>query len=78
MTAVVRMATPCTKSLGGRRRGHKHGGDEGRKLFYKLATVSWLGEREIREAMRHLRYDRHFRQRRWKLYRNGGAYAWRR
>ena len=32
MTAEVLMGTPCTKSLGGESGGHKHGGDEGRKL----------------------------------------------
>ena len=29
MTAVVLMATPCTKSLGCESGGHKHGGDQG-------------------------------------------------
>ena len=43
MTAEVLMATPCTKSLGGGSGGHKHGGDEGRKLCWKFATVSGSG-----------------------------------
>ena len=30
MTAEVLIATPCTKSPGCERWGHKHGGDEGR------------------------------------------------
>ena len=40
MTAVVLMAIPCTKSLGGESRGHRHGGDEGRRLRWKFATLS--------------------------------------
>ena len=43
MTAVVLMATACTSSLGCESGGHKHGGDEGRKLCWKFATVSWSG-----------------------------------
>ena len=43
MTAVVLMATPCTNSLGGRTGGHRHGGDEGRKLCWKFTSVSWSG-----------------------------------
>ena len=43
MTAVVLMATPCTKSLECESEGHKHGGDEGRKRCWKFATVSWSG-----------------------------------
>ena len=42
-TAVVLLATPCTKSLGCERGGHKHGVDEGRKLCWKFATVSLSG-----------------------------------
>ena len=41
MTAVVLMATPCTKSLECESEGHKHGGDEGRKRCWKF--VSWSG-----------------------------------
>ena len=40
MTAEVLMATPCAKSLGGGSGGHKHGGDEGRRLCWKFATAS--------------------------------------
>ena len=40
-TAKVLMANLCTNSLGGESRGQKHGGDEGRKLCWKFATVSW-------------------------------------
>ena len=43
MTAVVLMATPCTKSLRGGNGGHKHGGDEERKLCWQCANVSWSG-----------------------------------
>ena len=43
MTAAVLMATPCTNSLGGGPGGHKHGGEEGRRLCWKFATVSWSG-----------------------------------
>ena len=32
LTAVVLMATPCTKSLGGGGGGCKHGGEEGREI----------------------------------------------
>ena len=32
ITAEVLMATPCTKSLGGESREHKHGGDVGHRL----------------------------------------------
>ena len=39
MTAEVLMATPCTRSLGCESGGHKHGGDEGRKLCWKLAEM---------------------------------------
>ena len=42
-TAVVLMATPCTKSLRGGSGGHKHGGDEERKLCWQCANVSWSG-----------------------------------
>ena len=46
MTAEVLMATPCTQSLGCESRGHKHGGDEGRRLCWKCAAVSaeFLGD----------------------------------
>ena len=43
MTAEVLMATPCTKSLRCESGGHKHGGDEGRRLCWKCAAVSWSG-----------------------------------
>ena len=42
MTAEVLMATPCTKSLGCESGGHKHGGDEGRRLRWKCAAVSFV------------------------------------
>ena len=35
------MATPCIKSLGCESGGHKHGGDEGRWLCWKFATVAF-------------------------------------
>ena len=34
MTAVVLMANPCTKLLGGGSGGHKHAGDDGRTLCW--------------------------------------------
>ena len=40
MTAVVIMATPSTNSLGDGTGGHRHGGDEGRRLCWKFATLS--------------------------------------
>ena len=43
ITAEVLMATPCTNSLGGESRGHKHEGCEGRRLCWKFAAVSWSG-----------------------------------
>ena len=43
MTAVVLIATPCTKSLGVEGGRQKHGGNEGCKLCCKFATVSWSG-----------------------------------
>ena len=46
MTAVVLMATPCIKSLGGGRGGRKQGGGEGRKLCWKFAK-----ERERERTM---------------------------
>ena len=51
MTAEVLMATPCTKSLGCESGGHKHGGDEGRMLCWKFATVSWSGVYRQRPSM---------------------------
>ena len=42
--AVVIMATPCTKSLGGGNWGHKRQrGCQGRKACWTFATVSWSG-----------------------------------
>ena len=43
VTAVVLMANPCTNSLGGESGGHKHEGCGGRRLFWKVADVSWSG-----------------------------------
>ena len=43
VTAEVLMATPCTNSLGGESGGHKHEGCGGRRLFWKVAAVSWSG-----------------------------------
>ena len=43
VTAVVLMANPCTNSLGGESGGHKHEGCGGRRLFRKVADVSWSG-----------------------------------
>ena len=36
VTAEVLMATPCTKSLECESEGHKHGGDVGLRLCWKL------------------------------------------
>ena len=43
MSAEVLMATPCTNSLGGESRGHRHEGGEGRSVCWKCAAVSWAG-----------------------------------
>ena len=43
VTVQVLIATPCTKSLRCESGGHKHGGDEGRRLCWKCAAVSWSG-----------------------------------
>ena len=42
-TAVALMDTPCTNSLGGATAGHKHGGDEGRKLCWKFCHRFLVG-----------------------------------
>ena len=52
MTAVVLMATPCTKSLECEREGHKHGGDEGRKRCWKFATKGSTCRGRRRAALR--------------------------
>ena len=43
VAAEVLMATPCTNSLGGESRGHKHEGCGGRSACWKCAAVSWVG-----------------------------------
>ena len=45
MTAVVLMATPCTKSLGGGTGRHKHGGYEGMQALLDRRLPPFLGRR---------------------------------
>ena len=61
VTAAVLMATPCTKSLGGGNGGHKHGGDEGRRLRWKFATVEDCVEKERWFALKRPRCDTNVR-----------------